>query len=92
MGKGPALRLERGVSAVNRAPALPSAEGDPRAVVVQAGGPAWPGVSAPYKGFKSPQPVQCGRDQEVVPRPPSPRKRESGGGKGRDEGGSVNVP
>lgn len=63
MGKGPALRPERGVSAVNRAPALPSAEGDPRAVVVQAGGPAWPGVSAPYKGFKSPQPGQCGRDQ-----------------------------
>lgn len=69
-GPGPA----RGVSDANLAPAAQSAaEGDPWAVVVGAGGPAWPGVSAPYKDFKSAQPGQCGRDQEVVPRaPPGP--------------------
>lgn len=72
--KGPALRLARGVSDVNLARALQFAEGDPWAVVVEAGGPAWPGVSAPYKDFKLPQPGQCNRDQEVVPRPSPPRE------------------
>lgn len=73
--KGPAFGPARGVSDVNLAPAWQSAEGDPWAVVAGAGGPAWPRVSAPYKGCKSPPPGQCGRGQEVVPRPSWPTRR-----------------